>query len=206
MTWVSSTAVPEYHEWFLQQDERPSYRRYADNLRLIGADDPNRTWLLKNPSHTFGMAAMLEVMPDAVFVHIARDPAASIVSGCSLIAAMGQGEGAFTSHELGAHRLRIWSMAAERMEAARAHAPERTFVDVDYRDFLAHPVVVVAAVYEALGRELPPTVQAAMQEQAAARPKDRLGAHRYSAADFGLTESEIRDRMAGYVERYHLAP
>jgi len=26
------------------------YARYADNLRLIGADAPGRTWLLKDPS------------------------------------------------------------------------------------------------------------------------------------------------------------
>src|SRR5262249_21835770 len=154
-----SLPVPDYHEWFIAQDERPSYRRYADNLRLIGADAGDAPWLLKNPSHTFGMPAMLDEFPDAVFVHIYRDPAESIVSGCSLIASMGIGEGAFTAQELGKHRLRVWALAAERMQAARDAAPDRVFVDVDYRAFVADPVGAVRSVYAGLGRELTPATE-----------------------------------------------
>ena len=205
MLWVSSQAVPAYHEWFLEQDERPSYRRFADNLRLIGADDPHRPWLLKNPSHTFGMDAMLDTFPDAVFVHIARDPAESIVSGCSLIGSMGLGEGTFTASELGAHRLRIWAMAADRFDAARAAHPDRTVVDVDYRRFVAGPLGAVRDVYAAIGYELDPATEAAMRQWQRDRPKDKHGTHRYAAEDFGLTTTAIRDRMAGYIERYGLA-
>jgi hypothetical protein len=206
MTWVSSQAVPNYHEWFIQQDERPSYRRYADNLRLIGADDTDRWWLLKNPSHTFGMAAMLEEFPDAVFLHIYRDPAESIVSGCSLIASMGLGEGTFTASELGAHRLRIWAMAAERLDAARAAAPpDRIFVDVDYRAFVADPVATVKDIYAVLSRPLSSEAEVAMREWAVERPMGKHGQHRYRASDFGLSGRAIRERMSGYVERYGIS-
>ena len=186
-----SQAVPEYHEWFIEQDERPSYRRYADNLRLIGGDDLDRPWLLKNPSHTFGMAAMLEEFPDAVFVHIYRDPAESIVSGCSLIASMGLGDGTFTASEFGTHRLRIWALAADRMDAARAGAPGRTFVDVDYRAFVAEPLAVVRSNVSLLSRTLSSEAEAAMQKRLVAHPMGRHGTHRYLAGDFGLTEQAI---------------
>ena len=179
MVWVSSQGVPEYHEWFIEQDERPSYRRYADNLRLIGGDDLDRPWLLKNPSHTFGMAAMLTEFPDAVFVHIHRDPAQSIVSGCSLIVSMGLGDGTFTASELGAHQLRIWALAAERMDAARAGAPDRTFVDVDYRAFVADPLAVIRSIYSLLSRTLSSEAEAAMQKWLVAHPMGRHGTHRY---------------------------
>jgi hypothetical protein len=206
MVWVSSLPVPDYHDWFMDQDERPSYRRYADNLRLIGADDPGSPWLLKNPSHTFGMAAMLDEFPDAAFVHIYRDPAETIVSGCSLIASMGLGEGTFTPAELGAHRLRIWSKAAERMDEARRAAGDRTFIDVDYRAFVADPVATVAEVYRGLGRPLGAQPLGAMRRWVAERPKDRLGRHTYRAEDFGLNGGAIRERMAGYIERYGTSP
>ena len=204
MLWVSSLALPAYHEWFVTQDERPSYRRYADNLRLIGADDTDRTWLLKNPSHTFGLSAMFAEFPDAVFVHIYRDPADTIVSGCSLIGSMGFGPGGFTAQELGAHRLRIWSLAADRMESARAAAPERTIIDVSYRRFIADPVGTAREIYARLGREYTPVAEAAMQQWRRDRPKDKHGAHRYAASDFGLTAGAIRERMAGYIERYDI--
>jgi hypothetical protein len=205
MTWVSSLPVPDYHEWFIQQDERPSYRRYVDNLKLIGADRPDAPWVLKNPSHTFGLAAMLDEFPDAVFVHIFRDPAETIVSGCSLIASMGLDEGTFTAPELGAHRLRIWSLAADRMAAARAAAPDRIFIDVDYSAFVRDPVSSVAEIYRALQRPLSAEAEMAMRRWLVERPKDRLGAHRYRAEDFGLTEGQIRARMGAYIERYGIS-
>lgn len=204
MMFVSSLAVPGYHEWFLSQDERPSYRRYADNLRLIGADEPGRPWLLKNPSHTFGMAALLETFPDAKIVHIYRDPVESIVSGCSLIAHMGSGPGTFTSTELGAHRLRIWALAADRMDAARDGHDDR-FVDVDYRAFVRDPVAVGQALYADVGIELTDDTAQAMHRWTQERPKDRHGVHRYAADDFGLSAEQVRERMHGYVERYGLA-
>jgi hypothetical protein len=203
MMFVSSLAVPDYHEWFLRQDERPSYRRYADNLRLIGADAPDRPWLLKNPSHTFGMAAMLETLSGARVVHIYRDPAESIVSGCSLIANIGGGPGSFTPRELGAHRLRIWGLAAERMDAARRDHEER-FVDVDYRDLVRDPLEVGGRLYDALGIELTDDAALSMRRWSEERPKDRHGTHRYAAEDFGLSAGQIRERMQGYVERYGL--
>lgn len=202
MLWVSSMAVPDYHEWFIGQDERPSYRALADNLRLIGAESPGRTWLLKNPSHTFGLGAMFDEFPEAVFVHIHREPTETIVSGCSLIASMGLGEGTFTPDELGAHRLRIWALAAERMDAARAAAPHRTVIDVAYPRFVADGIGTVRAIYEQLGRELTADAEAAMTSWAQARPKDQHGAHRYAAEDFGLTTEMISDRMAEYIETY----
>lgn len=203
MMFVSSLAVPDYHEWFREQDERPSYRRYADNLRLIGAETPDRAWLLKNPSHTFGMAALLETFPDARIVHIYRDPAESIVSGCSLIASMGSGPGAFTPEELGAHRLRTWSLAAERMDAART-GHEQRFVDVDYRDFVDDPLRIGERLYERLGIDLTDDAADGMRRWLEERPKDRYGTHRYAAADFGLTAELVREQMHGYVERYGL--
>jgi len=202
MTWVSSFAVPEYHEWFIEQDERPSYLRYADNLRLMANGDTKSTWLLKNPSHTFGFAAMLDIFPNATFLHIHRDPVSSIVSGCSLVASMAGSEGFFTASELGKHRLRIWSLAAERMEAAREANPTRKIIDIDYRAFIADPVATVKGIYAELGRTHSRDTIDAMEAWVRDRPRDRHGKHRYAAEDFGLTAEVIRDRMAGYIERY----
>jgi hypothetical protein len=204
MMFVSSLAVPAYHEWFIDQDERPSFLRYADNLRLIGADAPDRPWLLKNPSHTFGMAALLETFPEARIVHIYRDPAASIVSGCSLITSTAGGPGSFTPEELGAHRLRVWALAAERMDAARVGHDDR-FVDVDYRDFVRDPLLVGRNVYESLGIDFSEDVEDAMRRWSEERPKDRFGVHRYQAEDFGLSDAGIRERMHGYIDRYGTA-
>jgi hypothetical protein len=147
------------------------------------------------------MAAMLETFPEARVVHIYRDPAASIVSGCSLITSTAGGPASFTPEELGAHRLRIWALAAERMDAAREGHDDR-FVDVDYRDFVRDPLAVGRNVYAALGIDFTDDVEAAMRRWSEERPRDRFGAHRYQAEDFGLSDDGIRERMQGYIDRY----
>lgn len=159
-------------------------------------------WLLKNPSHTFGLAAMFDTFPDAVFVHIYRDPTASIVSGCSLIASTAGTDGFYTADELGQHRLRIWAMAADRMQQARAANPQRKIVDVDYRSFVADPLQTVRDIYARLPRDLSLEAEAAMVRWVQDRPKDKHGAHRYAAEDFGLSKGMIRERMEGYIQDY----
>ena len=45
---ITTIPLPRYRTWFLQQDETPSYRRYADNLRLIGMDHTRLTYLYQS--------------------------------------------------------------------------------------------------------------------------------------------------------------
>jgi hypothetical protein len=205
MMFVSTLSVPDYHQWFLEQDERPSYRRFADNLRLIGLGD-HRRWLLKNPSHVFALGALLDVFPDARIVWIHRDPAESIPSGCGLIMRTAGSDGALDPVALGRHRLRIWSVAALRGELARETHPDAQIHDVDYREFLSDPKREVRAIYDRFGLDLPAATDAAMAEWLSEHPQGLHGVHRYSPAEYGLTREEIHDAFGGYVGRYHLAP
>ena len=83
--WISSQIdVPLYDRWFLGANETASFRRYKDVLRLVGLNDERR-WLLKNPSHVFGIDALLAVFPDACIVQTHRHPAASLASLVNLL-------------------------------------------------------------------------------------------------------------------------
>src|SRR3546814_12910712 len=64
---ASNLDVPVYDAWFRASDETPSFRRYRDVLKLVGLGD-GRRWLLKNPSHVFGIDALLAAFPDACIV------------------------------------------------------------------------------------------------------------------------------------------
>ncbi|MBV8854558.1 MAG: sulfotransferase, partial [Sinobacteraceae bacterium] len=82
---ASGIHVPSYDRWFLEQDERGSYRHYADVLRLIGAAEPDKRWLLKNPGHIAQAAALFEIFPDACVVQTHRDPVKALPSLCSTL-------------------------------------------------------------------------------------------------------------------------
>jgi hypothetical protein len=193
--------IHRYEEWFLLQDETASYRRYADNLRLISADEPTKTWLLKNPSHVLAMDNLLTVFPDARVIQTHRDPTVSIPSVCNLINT-GRRRWGFPidPHQIGQRELRVWSLAIERMEASRAARPA-SFHDVDQRALAHDPMKVVHEIYERFDLDLRPEAEAAMARWVR---DDRHGAagRANRSEEFGLTSAQIRSQFGTYMNRF----
>ena len=193
--------IPRYEEWFLVQDEAASYRRYADNLRLIGANEPSKTWLLKNPSHVLAMESFLAVFPDARVIQTHRDPTVSIPSVCSLINT-GRRRWGFPvdPHQIGERELHIWSVAIERMEACRVAHPD-SFHDVDQIALARQPMNVVHQIYERFGLELRPDTEAVMARWLD-HDRHRAAGRTNRAEDYGLTSAQIRRTFGTYVNRF----
>ena len=185
--------VPAYSAWLEKQDWVPAYRRHRRLLQLIGMNDADRRWVLKNPSHLVALDALLEVYPDAVVVVTHRDPVTCVASMCSLAATSTRGTSTvFTGETIGRSQLDLLERQLDRYRFARASAPGR-FLDVEYADLVADPVGTVAAVYR--DAVLPwgeATEQAVRAELDASRSGVRAPSHRYDLADYGLTEAEVR--------------
>ncbi len=86
ISYESLAHVPSYSAWLAKQDWVPAYARHRRNLQLIGTNDADKRWILKNPSHLFALDALLTVYPDALVVQTHRDPRTLIASSCSLSA------------------------------------------------------------------------------------------------------------------------
>ncbi len=144
--------LPTYVDWLAQQDLTAGYEHHRRALQLIGSTEPDRRWVLKNPSHLFALDALLAAHPDALVVQIHRDPLAAIASVSSLTASSARGTSdTFTPEAIGRWCLDLWAEAADRFDLARAGHPATGFVDVDYTELVTDPVTVVARVYDALG-------------------------------------------------------
>jgi hypothetical protein len=76
--------LPTYSRWLSQQDWGPSYQRHRRNLQLIGLNDAEKRWVLKNPSHLFALDALLETYPDALVIQTHRPVETILASMCSL--------------------------------------------------------------------------------------------------------------------------
>lgn len=194
-----------YSTWLRGADWGPAYRRHKRNLQLIGGNDPGRRWVLKNPSHLFTLDALLEVYPDAVVVQTHRDPRKSMASMCSLAhRTAADWSTRFTPEYIGESQLEMWARGVELFDAVRARheadpASRATFVDVEHRELLVDPAGVVERVYAAAGTSLSDDVRAAVEaENARSLSGDRAPAHRYTLADYGLSEDRIAERFAGY--------
>ena len=140
LAFESLAHVPAYSSWLARQDWTDAYRRHRRNLQLIGANDPGRRWVLKNPSHLFALDALLEVYPDALIVQTHRAPRTLIASSCSLSAhASAEQSTTFVGATIGRDQLDMWGRAADAAMRARERLGAEHFVDVQYADFVADP-------------------------------------------------------------------
>ncbi len=76
--------VPTYAQWLARQDWTKSYGRHRKNLQLIGLNDPEKRWVLKNPSHLFALDALFATYPDALVIQCHRPAETIMASMCSL--------------------------------------------------------------------------------------------------------------------------
>jgi len=202
----SAIHVPAYDEWFFAQSELPSYQRYADVLRMIGAAEPQKRWLLKNPGHIAQMEALFHVFPDALVIHTHRDPVAAIPSLCStLYMARAMYEGEHTERRLiGPRECRYWRTALDGAAQARARR-ESQFIDVDHHRFHRDPLGTVRSIYERFELSLAPSAEARMRDWVRADPTTKHGEHRYDIESWGINEASIRSTFAQYRDLHSYA-
>jgi Sulfotransferase family len=191
--------LPTYSSWLRAQDWTAAYRRHRRNLQLIGMNDGDRRWVLKNPSHLFALEELLEVYPDALVVQTHRAPATAIASVCSLAAHASAGwSTAFRGEVIGRDQLELWASGLERFMAVRARRDPAQFCDVDHDAFAADPVGTAESIYAYFGLTLSAAARDAMRAlHALSVAGDARPAHRYTLSDFGLTPEDVGRRFAG---------
>lgn len=191
--------IPSYAQWLAQQDWTPSYQRHRRNLQLIGLNDADKRWVLKNPSHLFALDALLATYPDALVIQTHRPVETMMASMCSLAQHTAEDwSTTFTPDRIGADAMETWSRGLERFNAVRAKHDPAQFCDVDYRDLIADPLGAVAAVYRHFGLTLTDEARQAMEDShAESQTGARAPKHKYSLADYGLTAEQVKERFAG---------
>ncbi len=191
--------LPTYSRWLSQQDWTPAYRRHRKNLQLIGLNDADKRWVLKNPSHLFALDALMSTYPDALVVQTHRPVETIMASMCSLAQHTAQGwSTTYVGAQIGDDSMETWSRGLERFNAERAKHNPAQFYDVDYRDFIADPLASVKSLYRHFGLTLTDEARRAMeQSHAASRTGERAPKHKYSLADYGLTAESVKERFAG---------
>ena len=197
--------VFEYLRWLMTRDGRRAYGEYRILLRLLATTAPGRRLVLKSPSHTATLAALCQAIPDAMIVQCHRDPVRAAVSMNSLFrAAHGILSDDVDLHRMAAANVDLLAHTLERNLADRAACADRV-VDVDYRELTERPVDVVRGIYERFDLDWSARLEERLRSHVASHPQGKHGAHRYRAADFGLSEADLAARFATYRERFGFA-
>jgi hypothetical protein len=207
--WTVAWSAASYDAWWQTQSERPAYQYYGRVLRLIGSNDQDKRWLLKEPSHINHLDLLFETFPDARVIHTHRDPGKAIPSLCSLLIQqhplMEVDRMEQRARMMGLRETARSAKAVVEAQAVKDLRPNQ-ILDVRHVDFYRDPMAVLRRIYPFIGIELTSEVEQAMQRQIAATPAAAHGAHRYAASDFGISEDEIREQFGTYMDRFDLRP
>jgi len=191
--------VPTYARWLAGQDWTKPYQRHRRNLQLIGLNEPEKRWVLKNPSHLFALDALFNTYPDALVIQCHRPAETLMASMCSLSQHTTEGwSTTFAGATIGADALETWSRGLERFSEVRAERNPAQFCDVDYVELIRDPMGTVESIYGHFGIELTDDARAAIgRTDEESKQGPRAPKHEYSLADYGLTADQVRERFAG---------
>lgn len=208
--WVGVHEVPTHAAWqALEADFRPAFRYHRRMLQLMQWRCKRKRWMLKAPSHLRVLPELFDTYPDARIILTHRDPCKTVASSISLVS---------TLRRMRRDEIDVAAIAAQyghgiilglekvMKERADGSLPPERFVDIRFADLMRDPVKAIRAVYTQLGLPLPDAAAEAIRSYVEQKPRGKHGQHRYTLAEFGLDEAQIRERYAGYTEAYDVPP
>ena len=202
-TFDSNATIPSYTKWYAQQDMRPAYARHRDILKLIQSPQPDRRWVLKYPAHLRNLRALFATYPDACIVQTHRDPARVLPSICSLVTGWrGLYEGEVDRQAIAKWQLDMWANMVHGAIGVREASNPAQFFDFSFQELVRDPVGAIKRMYAHFGFALSAEAERRMQAWHAANPQGKHGGHHYTAAEFGLSEGEIGERFAPYMQHF----
>ena len=146
----------QYGEYFdltsLSSKERERWKRvFLRFLKQLTIREPRRL-VLKSPPHTCRIETLLELFPDARFVHIVRDPYVVFPSTVHLWKSLYATQGLQTPdlENLEENVLETFLMMHRRLDATRDLVKPGHFHELRYEDLVADPTGELERIYERL--------------------------------------------------------
>ena len=202
----STYFVPDYAAWLSTQNPRQAYDDLIQILQSLQWQDPSRkgkSWVLKTPGHLMGLQTVLDIFPKAKIVMTHRDPVSTIPSYCSMEASLYKmGSTDISNADIGTYwmaRLKDW---LDNFMKVRAEAERERFIDVNYKALLETPAKEGLRVLSLAGVAESADIKDGMEDWIEANRREHRAAHKYSLEDFGLSESNIREKYADYITQY----
>ncbi len=195
--------IPSWRRWFLHEaDYLPAFRFHKRMLQALQHHSGGR-WTLKNPWHPLFLNELTTVYPDAQLVMTHRDPAEVVGSCCSLIQYVRKMySDQVDLKAIGETFMDTFQIMIDRADAFTAKHGADAIHHIQYVDNMRDPIGTVQGIYARFGEEFTAEAEAAMEGYIAANPKGKHGTHSYDLAEYGLSVGGVRERFAGYIERY----
>ncbi len=168
-------------------------------LKRVTFADPKRI-ILKSPPHTGRIKTLLELFPDARFVHIVRDPYPLFGSTVKLWKTLYKFEALQEPKHRGLEEyvFSCFETMYEKFERDRALVDPSRFFEVRYEDLVREPIEQMRAMYEQFELGEFDTAQQKLEAYFQDRQGYRTGSYQIPDA----LREEIDRRWGPYMRRY----
>lgn len=136
----------------LPRRQRESWKKtFVRYLKMLTYKDPRRL-VLKSPTHSCRIPTLLELFPDALFVHIVRDPYVVFPSTVNLWRSLYEAHGLQKPRFNGLEEyvFRTFTHLYDSLEAGKKVIPPGRFYEVRYEDLIADPLGKMEQMYATL--------------------------------------------------------
>jgi hypothetical protein len=208
LTWAFPNEPPQYEEYLTLRDVPPKAlerwkRALYWFLQCVTLVRPGRI-VLKSPPHTARVKTLLEMFPDARFVHIVRDPCAVFASTVNAWKRLYRYQGLQVPHYRGLEQriFRTFRRMYEALEQDRALVPPGRFSEVHYEDLVADPIGQMRRIYAELELGQFDQVLPALKEYVAGHADYQPNRYQMSPE----TQAEVAHQWGDFIRRYGYAP
>lgn len=174
--------IPRYNDFLETADYLPTYEFYYKQLQILGSGD--KRWLLKTPIHIQSIDSILQVFPDAKFIHLHRDLNEVLGSICSLAAAYR----CMTSHrvngrEIGSEVRKFLTRDLAKAKAVLDGNPDKV-LDLHYRDIVDQPIKSARKIFDFVGSPYDEGVEQSLWDEMKISVPNKFGKHVYRFEDY----------------------
>jgi omega-hydroxy-beta-dihydromenaquinone-9 sulfotransferase len=148
---------PQYPAYFDLEDVPPEALHrwkqcFLRFLKQITVHNPNKRIVLKSPTHTYRLKALLDLFPTALFVHIVRNPYVVFPSTVSMWKALYVDQGLQNPKFEGLEDYVFDNFLHmyEKLDETRSLVDSSRFYELRYEDLVREPIKQVRAMYEHL--------------------------------------------------------
>jgi hypothetical protein len=202
LEWIAT--VPRWRDYYLSQDQRPSYDYMKNVLRALQwLRGPDR-WVLKSPQHMEQLGPLQDTFPDATVAITHRDPISVIASAVTMLC---YGDRMRRSRVDPQAVAAYWIDRVERLLRSCVRdretlAPDRS-IDVLFHEFMADDIATVERIYDLAGLPMTDGARASLERFMRENPRGKHGRIVYDLkGDFGVDPDALRKRFDFYYDRF----
>lgn len=198
---IGYVEIPSYAAWLATKPFSVWFEFLRDALKYFqwqGLASPDKPWLLKAPIYNGLELEILKALPDARLVMAHRSPLKTIPSMCKYVTALRH---AYSKVEPDMSMILDGNFGAMDAHLAnrRAH-PELPLLDLRFEEITDAFPAAIEKIYAHAGLPLGDASRTRILRWNDDNRMHKLGEHKYSLEQFGLTEAFVREKMAGYFE------